>query len=208
MIRLLAVLGTLGHRETWWLHLLLISILITASGCDDGKSKARLLERERLMAIGQLPADHKLGDLVPVRVGLINYTDEEIDEVYVDGSWAANVTRHSSTTGAGSARTPAFYDPNYRITVQWRNESLFLKDESAIFTNSLVPEPPQKNELGYIGQLWVAFFPDGSVKLYPTVVSPGAPEFPDGLAEPKGACVAARPGNVESCYSRKIGGAE
>lgn len=200
MVRFMKIQNTLVHSVVWWLCLLLIAFSIVASGCGERESRKQQLERERLMAIGQLPADHKPGDLVPVRVGLINYTDEEIDEVYVDGSWAANVAKHSSTTGIGSARTPAFYDPHYIVTVRWRNESLFLKDETGIFTNSLVPEPPQKDELGYIGELWVAFFPDGSVKLYPTVVRPGAPGFPDDLQDPKDECLKARPEDAASCY--------
>lgn len=200
MIRSIFVLKTPSPSAAWWLCVLLVSFSITASGCDDRESEARLLERERLMAIGQLPADHKPGDLVPMGIGLLNYTDEEINEVYVDGTWAANVTKHTSVTGTGSAYTPAFYDPSYKIKVRWRNESLFKIDEKSLFEKEVVPEPPQKDSIGRMTWLWIAFFPDGSVKIYPAWVSAGHPDFPDGLQDPKEECLKARPDDSASCY--------
>lgn len=201
MSRSLSVTKIVGFRNVWRFGLLLAALSVASMGCESRESRAKALERERLNAIGQLPPDHKPGDLVPMGIGLLNYTDEEINEVYVDGSWAANVPKHSSSTGAGSARTPAFYDPSYRINVRWRNESLFAKDEKALFKNDLVPETPQKDEIGRMTWLWVAFLSDGSVKIYPTWVSAGHPDFPDGLKDPKDQCLEARPADRKSCFS-------
>lgn len=201
MSRYLGLLKIASFCNVWWFGLLLAVLSIGPTGCESRESRAKALEMERLIAIGQWPPNHKPGDLVPMGIGLLNYTDEEIDEVYVEGSWAANVPKHSSSTGAGSAETPAFYDPTYKINVRWRNESLFAKDEKALFKNDLVPEPPQKDDIGRMTWLWVAFFPDGSVKIYPTWVSAGHPDFPDGLGDPKDECLKARPNDIESCYS-------
>ncbi|GEM_PF-6228766 len=200
MSRYLGLLKIASFRNLWWFGLLLAVLSIGPTGCESRDSKKEQRERERLLAIGQLPANSKQGDLVPVRIGLINYTDEEINEVYVDGSWAANVPKHSVATGAGSVNTPAFYDPNYKIIVRWRNESLFRKDSSALYHSSLVPEPPQKDGLGRIGWLWVSFFSDGTVKLYPAIDRPGADGFPDGLIDPAIACKNARMDHQDSCY--------
>ena len=184
----------------WGFGVLFSALSFASFGCDRRESKAEQLEKERLALIGQLRPEHKLGDLVPMGIGLLNYTDEEIDEVYIGGSWAANVPKHSSSTGAGSADTPAFYDPDYKINVRWRNESLFKSDEKALFNRDMVPEVPQKDSLGRMTWLWIAFFPDGSVKLFPTFASPGDPDFPGGLIDPTKACTRERPDNRESCY--------
>ncbi|MEN5209869.1 DUF3304 domain-containing protein [Stenotrophomonas terrae] len=200
MSRYLGLLKIASFRNVWWFGFLLAVFSIGPTGCESRESRAKALERERLIAIGQWPPNHKPGDLVPMGIGLLNYTDEEIDEVYVGSSWAANVPKHSSSTGAGSADTPAFYDPNYKINVRWRNESLFKSDEKALFNRDMVPEVPQKDRLGRMTWLWIAFFPDGSVKLFPTFASPGDPDFPDGLIDPTKTCIRERPDNRESCY--------
>lgn len=191
-------LTTFCSLRSWRRALIVGFLLLVSLGCDGQRLSA---EQERLIAIGQWPPDHKPGDLVPMGIGLLNYTDEEIDEVYVDRSWAANVPKHSSSTGTGSARTRAFYDQNYKINVRWRNETLFETDEKALFRVDLVPEPPQKDAIGRMTWLWIAFFPDGSVKIYPTWVSAGDRDFADGLKDPKDACLEARPSDSGSCYS-------
>ncbi|MDF3839717.1 hypothetical protein P3W85_43295, partial [Cupriavidus basilensis] len=43
---------------------------------------------------------------------------------------------------------------------------------------------------------WVAFFPGGVVKLFPTWVGPGHPDFPGGLLEPTLQCRKEHPGSA------------
>ncbi|MGU2316244.1 DUF3304 domain-containing protein [Pseudomonas aeruginosa] len=141
------------------------------------------------------PAAKADTDMVPLRVTVLNYTDEYIDEVYVDGSWASNAMAHSGGGKiAGSAEIPRKRDPNYKLTIHWRDEALYEKDRKALFKREVATEPYQQDEKGRMATLFVAFFPDDVIKLYPTFVGPDNPDFPDGLLSPKSQCRKERPG--------------
>ena len=192
-----------GASEGGLPRLLLLAwlmLVLSLTGCssdDEGKMSD---EELRLLATGKTPANYEPGELVPMRVGLLNYTDEFMGDVYVDRSWAADSHKHSYTTGAGSAMTPAFYDPNYKVKIVWQPESLYLKDKDAYLEREVVPEPPKKDDLGRMTYLWVTFFPNGEVKLYPTWVEPGNPDFPDGLRDPQKVCVEQFPEDRGRCF--------
>ncbi|MDF3832530.1 hypothetical protein P3W85_06160, partial [Cupriavidus basilensis] len=94
------------------------------------------------------------------------------------------------------------WDPNYKLTVRWRTEPLYLKDPDAFYERQVATEPYQLSETGGMGTLWVAFFPGGVVKLFPTWVGPGHPDFPDGLLAPSWACEKKFPGNPK-CFRQK-----
>jgi len=127
--------------------------------------------------------------MVGLRVTVLNYTDEYIDEVYVNRSWAGNGFAHSGGGKiAGSAEVPQQWDPNYTITIRWRDEPLYHKDQDALYRQEVATEPYQQDEHGEMATLWVAFFPEGVVKLYPTFVDPGHPDFPERLLLPKLQC--------------------
>jgi len=139
--------------------------------------------------------------MVGLRVTVLNYTDEYIDEMYVNRSWAGNGFAHSGGGGvAGSAEVPRQWDPNYKITIRWRDEPLYHKDRDALYRREVATEPYQQDEHGRMATLWVAFFPGGVVKLYPALVGPGHPDFPEGLLAPSWACEKAFPGDPK-CFA-------
>ncbi|MDG3821089.1 DUF3304 domain-containing protein [Pseudomonas aeruginosa] len=138
-------------------------------------------------------------DMKSLQVSVLNYTDHYIGVVYVDGSWASNAMAHSGGGKfAGSAEVPRQWDPNYKLTIHWRDEALYEKDPQALYKREVVPEPYQMDESGRMTFLWVAFFPGDVVKLYPTWVAPDHPDFPDGLLSPKMQCRKERP-NTDWC---------
>ncbi|MDF3837645.1 DUF3304 domain-containing protein [Cupriavidus basilensis] len=135
-------------------------------------------------------------DTKGLQVSVLNYTDDYIDEVYVNRSWAGGMVAHSGGGSfAGHASVPRQWDPNFKLTVRWRTEPLYLKNPSAFFERELTTQPYQMDERGRMTFLWVAFFPGGEVKLFPTWVAPGDPDFPDGLLEPKLQCRKEHPGS-------------
>ncbi|WBG63361.1 DUF3304 domain-containing protein [Pseudomonas citronellolis] len=165
----------------WLKPLVLVAALLATAAC------------ERAEPPTAPPADDGMTGL---QVSVLNYTDEYIDEVYVNGSWAANAMAHS---GGGKfsahAAVPRQRDPNYTLTIQWRTESLYLKDPEAHYTREVATEPYQPDERGRLAMLWVAFFPNDVIKLYPAFAGPGAPDFADGLLEPKLQCRKEHPGS-------------
>ncbi|MDF3838290.1 DUF3304 domain-containing protein [Cupriavidus basilensis] len=135
--------------------------------------------------------------MVPLQVGILNYTDDYIDEVYVNGSWSGGMVKHAGGGGfAGHAEVPRQWDPNYKLTVRWRTEPLYLKSPDAFYERELTTQPYQLDERGRMTFLWVAFFPGGVAKLFPTLVGPGHPDFPEGLLAPKLQCRKEHPGSA------------
>jgi len=127
--------------------------------------------------------------MVGLRVTVLNYTDEYIDDVYVNRSWAGNGFAHSGGGRvAGSAEVPKQWDPNYTLTIRWQDEPLYHKDPKAFHLRKIATEPYQQDEEGEMATLWVAFFPEGVIKLYSTFVDPGHPDFPEGLLFPRFQC--------------------
>jgi hypothetical protein len=172
----------------WLRPLGLIAALLASAACERAEPPATA------------PADDGMTGL---QVSVLNYTDEYIDEVYVNGSWAANAMAHS---GGGKfsahAAIPRQRDPNYTLTIQWRTESLYLKDPEAHYTREVATEPYQPDERGRLAMLWVAFFPNDVIKLYPAFAGPGAPDFAEGLLAPSWECEKNFPGNPK-CFAPK-----
>jgi len=172
----------------WLKPLGLVAALLATSACEQAEPPATA------------PADDGMTGL---QVSILNYTDEYIDEVYVNGSWAGNEMAHSGGGGfAGHASVPKQRDPNYTLTIEWRTESLYLKDPEAHYTREVATEPYQQDKDGRMAFLWVAFFPKGAIKLYPTWVAPGHPDFPEGLLAPSWECEKSFPGNPK-CFAPK-----
>ncbi|CAD5110455.1 DUF3304 domain-containing protein [Zestomonas carbonaria] len=166
---------------------LLASLLLALTGCEQPPPP---------------PTKPAADRMVPLQLSILNYTDEYIDEVFVERSWAGNMVAHSGGGKfAGFAEVPRQWDPNYKLTVRWQTESLYLKDPDAYFEREVATEPYQQETPGGITFLWIAFFPEGVVKLYPTLVGPLHPDFPDGLTAPSWACEKQFPGNPK-CFRR------
>ncbi len=60
-------------------RLLLAASLLLLTGCGDNKPS---------------PAPAPDNGMVPLQVGVLNYTDDYIGVVYVNGSWAGNMLAH------------------------------------------------------------------------------------------------------------------
>ncbi len=158
----------------WLKPLPLIAALLLSTACGQSDSQPRAAEKSAKKA---------------VQLSVLNYTDDYIDEVYVNRSWAANQMPHSGGGRfAGFAELPSRWDPNHKLTVRWRDEPLYHKDPNAFHQREVATEPYQQDDRGRMTFLWIAFFPDGVIKLYPTWVAPGHPDFPEGLLLPKLQC--------------------
>ncbi|MGU0812132.1 DUF3304 domain-containing protein [Pseudomonas aeruginosa] len=147
------------------------------------------------------PAAQGDTDMVPLQVSILNYTDTYIDTVYVNGSWAGSMSAHSGGAKfAGSAEVPRQWSPDYKLTIHWRDEALYEREREALFKREVVTEPYQKDEKGRMATLWIAFFPAGVIKLYPTFVGPGNSNFPERLLAPSWECEKRFPGNSK-CFA-------
>ena len=165
----------------WLKPLGLVAALLATSACEQAEPP---------------PAPLADDGMTGLQVRVLNYTDEYIDEVYVNGSWAGNEMAHSGGGGlATHASVPKQRDPNYTLTIEWRTESLYLKDPEAHYTREVATEPYQPDERGRLATLWVAFFPNDVIKLYPAFAGPGSPDFADGLLVPKLQCRKEHPGS-------------
>jgi len=139
--------------------------------------------------------------MVPLQVSVLNYTDDYVNEVSVNGSWAGSMVAHSGGGSfAGSAEVPRQWDPHYTLTVRWRDGKSYDKDPEFFYERQVATEPYQQREPGGITMLWVAFFPGDVIKLYPTRVDPGHPEFPGGLLAPSWDCEKKFPGDSK-CFA-------
>ncbi len=115
-------------------------------------------------------------------VSLLNYTDENIGPVYVDGDWAGNMGKHGGGTSfAGGAAVPAKWRRDYKLKISWSTDALFHQDPNKLYSR-MVPLQPYGPHDG--GILWVAFFPDDVIKLYVSAAGPGHPDFPAKIKYP------------------------
>ena len=168
-------------------RLLLAASLLLLAGCGDNKPS---------------PAPLPDNSMVPLQVSILNYTDDYIGVVYVNGSWASNMVAHSGGGKfAGSAEVPREWDPNYTLTIHWQTGELFDRDPDALYKREVATEPYQQYRPGGITMLWVAFFPDDVIKLFPTRVDPSHPDFPEGLLAPSWQCQKEFPGDAK-CFRR------
>ena len=162
-------------------RLLLAASLLLLTGCGDNKPS---------------PAPVPDTGMVPLQTSILNYTDDYIGVVYVDDSWVGGMVAHSGGGKfAGSAEVPREWDPNYTLTIHWQTGELFDRDPDALYKREVATEPYQQYRPGGITMLWVAFFPDDVIKLFPTRVDPQHPDFPDGLLAPKLQCRKENPGS-------------
>lgn len=114
-----------------------------------------------------------------LKLSILNYTDMPIGVVYVNGVWAGGMARHAGGGSfAGSIGLPAKWRPGMKVTVEWQDDALYFKDRNALYKADVEVEPYTGD---YLSFLWVAFFPDGKVKLFPSMYGPGRPLSPQPL---------------------------
>ncbi|WP_083492696.1 DUF3304 domain-containing protein [Cupriavidus sp. HPC(L)] len=113
-----------------------------------------------------------------LKLSILNYTDMPLGVVYVNGVWAGGMGSWAGGTSfAGSVGVPAKWKPGMTMTVEWRDEALYQKDKNALHRAEVEVEPYTED---YPSVLWIAFFPDGKVRLFPSRYSPG-PRAPEPL---------------------------
>ncbi|MDR2000887.1 MAG: DUF3304 domain-containing protein [Zoogloeaceae bacterium] len=147
-------------------------------------------------------------DMVPLQVSVLNYTDHRVNNVDVDGSWAGSMGPHGGGGKfAGSSAVPRQWRPDFTVTIRWQDDEQYAdpvwRSGGPIrYHERILPvQPYQKAADGQMAFLWVAFFPNDVIKLYPTWVGPDHPDFPDGLIDPSLACARKFPGD-KKCFSR------
>ncbi|WP_253281395.1 DUF3304 domain-containing protein [Cupriavidus sp. HPC(L)] len=114
-----------------------------------------------------------------LKLSILNYTDMPLGVVYVNGVWAGGMgSWGGGTSFAGSAGVPTKWRPGMTMTVEWQDDALYQKDKDALHKAEVEVEP-------YTGErpsfLWVAFFPDGKIRLFPSSYAPGFPQSPPPL---------------------------
>ena len=134
------------------------------------------------------PTNAEADDELGLSVQVLNYMDEGLGVVYVDGVWAGGMSSHAGGTKiAGSIGLPAKWRPGLTVEVEWRDTPLWEKDPNALYKATI---PVERYDTIHSGFLWLAFFPGNKVRAIPSSTSPGFPGFPDGLKYPADVCQA------------------
>ena len=125
---------------------------------------------------------------IGLSVSILNYTDQPLGVVYVNDSWAGGMLIHGGGNSfAGSASLPRKWRPGLTVRVDWQDDTLYQKDRNALH-RAVVPVSPYTGN--YPSILFVAFFPNQEIKVFPSSMGPGHPEFPEGLQRPETLCKA------------------
>lgn len=116
----------------------------------------------------------------------VNYTENGIQEFFVDGAWGANVSAYS---GGGGFVCCAFYPkvwvPGFAVRVKWERSAERHADGSWKIISMERTVPVEKYEIE--GNLYVLFFPDDQVKVYVSKVGVGSAKFPSKPGYPEDA---------------------
>ncbi|MBU9581117.1 DUF3304 domain-containing protein [Ralstonia mannitolilytica] len=130
------------------------------------------------------PQDEDLG----LQVQILNYTDEGLGVVYVNGVWAGSMRNHAGGTSvAGSVGLPAKWHPGLTVEVQWQDDTLYKQDHDALHKMQVSVEP---YETGEPATLWLAFMPSNKIRAIASRYTPHNPKFPGGLKFPYDVCMA------------------
>ncbi|QKL53499.1 DUF3304 domain-containing protein [Ralstonia solanacearum] len=127
-------------------------------------------------------------DELGLQVRVLNYMDEGLGVVYVNGVWAGAMGSHAGGTSiAGSIGLPAKWHPGLTVKVEWRDNVLYQKDHDALYKAQVPVEP---YETGDPAMLWLAFLPDNKIRAIASRYTPLNPKFPGGLKFPEDLCKA------------------
>ncbi|MHA2941258.1 DUF3304 domain-containing protein [Ralstonia mannitolilytica] len=155
-----------------WMALVLVVLATLSAGCKPA---------EQANAAQQ---DEDLG----LEVRVLNYMDEGLDIVYVNGVWVGSEKRHAGGFGvAGAIGVPRKWHPGLTVEVEWQDNTLYRKDHDATY-KAQVPVEPYPD--GDPSSLWLAFYPGKKIRAIASRYTPLNPKFPGGLKYPEDACMA------------------
>lgn len=130
--------------------------------------------------------DEELG----LEVRVLNYTDEGLGVVYVNGVWVGSERRHAGGFGvAGAIGVPAKWHPGLTVEVEWQDDTLYRKDQDAT-AKANVPVEPYDTQNDHPSELWLAFMPGNKIKAIASSYGPGHEKFPADWKYPEDACMA------------------
>jgi len=117
---------------------------------------------------------------------ILNYTDDNIGQAYVDGDWVGSMGHHlGGGSIAGGAEVPYHWRPDFKLRVAWQTDALFEKNPDLLDHRMVALEPYADHDGGI---LWVTFLPHGVIKLYVSAYYPGNPHWPGKLENPTWQC--------------------
>lgn len=161
-------------RTQIWVALVLVLLATLVSGCKP--------EQQAQAA----PQDEELG----LEVQVLNYMDEGLDDVYVNGVWVGGMSSHAGGTSiAGAIGLPAKWHSGLTVEVEWQDDTLYRKDHDATYKAQVLVEPYPD---GDPASLWLAFLPGNKIRAIASRYTPLNPKFPGGLKFPYDLCMADR----------------
>ncbi|MGA3891526.1 DUF3304 domain-containing protein [Ralstonia nicotianae] len=156
-----------------WSGIVMALCMALCTGCKPSQMQAAKASEEKEIGL---------------KVQVLNYMDEGLGVVYVNGVWAGSMSSHAGGHSiAGAIGLPAKWHPGLTVEVEWRDNPLWEKDPNGLYKTQVQVEP---YDIKYDGYLWLAFFPGNKVRALPSSTSPGFHGFPDGLKYPAVVCQA------------------
>ncbi|AXV83354.1 DUF3304 domain-containing protein [Ralstonia solanacearum] len=155
-----------------WAAIALALCAVLCTGCKPSQTQTAKASEEEL----------------GLKVQVLNYMDEGLGVVYVNGVWAGSMSSHAGGTSiAGAVGLPAKWYPGLTVEVEWRDNKLWEKDPNGLYKAQVPVEPYPEGEPA---SLWLAFFPGNKIRAIASRYTPRHPNFPDSLKFPFDVCMA------------------
>jgi len=156
-----------------WIAIALTSVVTFTAGCKPAQQAQAAAQEEDIGS----------------QVRVLNYMDEGLGVVYVNGVWVGSMRRHAGGFGvAGGVGLPAKWHPGLTVEVEWQDDTLYRKDHDATY-KAKVPVDPYDVKSDYPAVLWLAFMPGNKVKAIASSYGPGHEKFPADWKYPEKACM-------------------
>ncbi|MGE0983810.1 DUF3304 domain-containing protein [Ralstonia pseudosolanacearum] len=160
-------------KKQIWMGLAIALFVLLGAGCKPSQSETT-----------------SQGDELGLQVRVLNYMDEGLGVVYVNGVWTGSTSSHAGGFSvAGSIGLPAKWHPGLTVEVQWRDNTLYQKDHDALY-KAQVPVERYDAAVDYPAVLWLAFLADGKIRAIASSYGPKNPKFPADLKYPEDVCKA------------------
>jgi len=173
-------------RTRTWIALVLVLLATLIGGCKPA---------QQAQAASQ---DEGLG----LEVRVLNYMDEGLGEVFVNGVWVGGTSSHSGGHSiAGAIGLPTKWHSGLTVEVEWQDDTLYRKDRDATHKTQVPVEPYPD---GDPSTLWLAFLSGNKIRAIASRWSPGFPNFPSrDLRFPEDVCMA-EPSCAAKFYPQRV----